>query len=153
MTRTVLRIRRAWWVFGAVLVILGILALIVGEQPTSLPVALPIALVGSAGIGSAIAVAAVQRGLARTHPESDAEARNEVLARQALTIAIALAPVLLGVALAATFGHRSSVAVGVLSGAACAAIAYPLVGRLRQLESSWRQAGHDVTILPGDDTE
>ncbi len=145
--------RRAWTTF--IVALAGVLAvgLVVDTSPSELPAALPVALTVVTGLGALAAIVAIQRGLASAAPADDGEARGELAWRSALSLAIALAPVLLGVALAAVFGHRASIIAATALGIAAGAVGFPRVSRLEQIERSWRDRGIDASIFGSDGAE
>lgn len=145
--------RRAWTAFAVALA--GVLAvgLIVEAPASDLPVALPVALTVVTGVGALTAIVAIQRGLASATPADDAEAHGELQWRSALSLSLALAPVLLGVALAVVFGHRASVVAAAVVGAAAAAAGAPRSSRIERIERSWRARGTDASILNPDGPE
>jgi hypothetical protein len=141
------RLRRPWAALGATAVVLAVLAATTSPSTSDLPAWLPVTLVAASSAGTLAAMVAVGRGLARTSPADDDAALAELRARQALRLAIGLAPVLLGVAMAVIFGHRATLLVAAIVAGVIAAVGNPRNNWLQAVDASWNERGLRASIV------
>lgn len=139
------RLHRVWLAFVAIVVLLAGSLLLVELDPTSLPAALPAALAAVVGVAGLVTVVAIDRTFAAAPPATDRRALRGFEARQALQIAVGLAPAVLGTALAATLGSEAAAAIGVAGALAALVRARPTTTRLRRIEAAWAHQGVDVS--------
>ncbi len=141
------RLRRPWWGLAALLVALVVVAIVTPDRGSTLPAVLPVALVLVAGSGAVAVVLAIRRGLILHRPADDVEALTEVRGRQAMSLSMALAPVLLGGALAVVFGHRATLFAAAAVGAAAVVAGLPSRTTFARVDASWSERGVDASIL------
>lgn len=141
------RLQRLWVVFLAVVIAIMAVLPVLDADPSDLPVALSATLAVAGGIGAFIAITALEMTFAASPPTGDERALREYEARTTLGFAIALAPAVLGFALAFAFGQLTPAAIGGGAAIACLLRARPSLVRLQRLERTWADNGHDVAVL------
>ncbi|MCC5949273.1 MAG: hypothetical protein JJT89_12535 [Nitriliruptoraceae bacterium] len=158
MSRDLTTLRRVWLAALAALLLLSAAPLAAGaaagdalggpSQPT-LPVALPLALLGSVGVAAIVAVVAVDRLYVLTPPTDDVDAVRRLQVRSLLQYGLAEAPVLLGVALAVAIGPAWVIVAATVPALVALGLAAPRLARLDRLDQAWEARGHDVSIRRG----
>jgi hypothetical protein len=141
------RLWRPWVALGGSAIVLIAVAAASDPGTSTLPVMLPVALISAATAGALAAIVAIGRGLAYHSPADDDEALVELRGRQAMRLAIGLAPVLLGVALAVVLGHRASLVAAGIAAATVATAGAPRAGWLQAVDTAWNERGLRASIV------
>lgn len=137
-----------WWAAVGVIGVVGAVAPWALPDPDStVPAALPVALIGSAVAGALVGVAVLDRGLVARRPTDEDDAARELLTRLVLQVALLEAPTLLAVAIAVVLGPPWLVLVAALPALAGLLAIRPGPGRRARLRRAWEQADPDDTPL------
>ncbi|MEX0952530.1 MAG: hypothetical protein WDZ26_01725 [Nitriliruptoraceae bacterium] len=141
------RLRRPWWILSGLLAFLLAVAAVAPVRASTVPAVLPVVLVFAAGTGGVAVVLAIRRGLILHRPDDDDDALAEVRGRQAMSLSMALAPVVLGGALAVVLGHRATLFTAAAVGAAAVAAGLPRRRTFAEVDASWSARDVDASIL------
>jgi len=145
--RSLRRQQQLWAAFLiGVLALATILTVIVDVTPT-LPMALPLSLAVTLGIGGYLATVGIDRVLAASPPDDDSRALGELRARLVLQAVIAETIVLATTVLAATIGPRWNVAIGGLAAVGILVRVRPRRSRLARFDAAWAAQEADVSLL------